>query len=124
MSKRGKIEDKISGISVPKGYEKTIRLLLENNINLQKKIVDLTISTDELNKKMSRLLSLIEKASESFSEGAPESELGTATVVNRMEELIRQNKTIARGLILLEKYVRDNVDKKEGEFKPLPEYKF
>ncbi len=120
MKKRGKVS-KIAG---PKGYEKTIKLLLENNIGLQKKLVDLTVSADELTKKLSRLLDLVEKASDEFVGGGKETKLGTTPLANKLDELIRQNRTIARGLILLEKFVREKVGGKEEEFKPLPEFKF
>ena len=125
MAKRGKSSKKASASH--RSQANTIKLLLENNIVLQSKMVDLTISIDDMNKKFGKLLGLIEKASESFAKGDHAKEdMGEGALVNKLEGLIQQNKTIARGLILLEKYVRDKtVGKREKEqFEPLPEFKF
>lgn len=143
MSKRGQEpagKAKASG-SAPKGYEHTIHLLIENNIALQRKLVSLTESIDELNKKTGRLLHLIEIASEEFTKGDEEggagkfmpgkSRAGQDDLLGKLDSLIQQNRTIARGLLLLEKYVREKTGSREGrmqeergEARPLPEFKF
>lgn len=128
--------------TAPKSYEKTIMLLIENNVGLQKKLLGLTESIDGMTKKVGRLLSLIEKASEGFvgpesgegigeKPGLKSSKTSRDELVDKLEGLIKQNKTIARGLILLEKYVREKTrgakaeeEERREEFKPLPEYKF
>lgn len=126
-----------------KGYDKTIMLLIENNVGLQKKLLGLTESIDELTKKVSRLLSLIEKASENYigGEGVEKgiierksesgSKVADKELVDKLEGLIKQNKMIARGLILLERFVREKTrgesakrERESEELKPLPEYKF
>ncbi len=101
---------------------KYLNLLIENNIILQKSIVSLT-------RKLDKLLSLFERAGKDFSSGKVG---GTdEKLLDRLDDLVRQNRTIAKGLVLLEKYVKENLPsvssfssgKKEGgEFKPLPEF--
>ncbi len=128
MPKRGKRTTRKA--AAPKGYARTIELLVENNVSLQKKMVDLTTSIDTMNKKVGRLLHLIEQASEEFTKGGrvekESKNLSETALVDKLEGLINQNKTIARGLLLLEKYVREKSGRgNEGDkFKPLPEYKF
>jgi len=52
---------------------------------------------------------------------------------DKLDELIEQNKIIAKGLLLLEKYVKEQLQEKEKhvierttteEVKPLPEFNF
>ena len=154
MSKRGK-ESGHAGQKAPKtekeskGYERTIHLLIENNLLLQKKLLSLTESIDELNKKTGRLLHLIEIASEEFtkgdegegvgrlgaqSRGLRTGSAGQDDLIGKLDGLIQQNRTIARGLLLLEKYVREKTGGRDGaqgrereereEVRPLPEFKF
>ncbi len=133
--------EEVKVISAPHGYEKTVKLLIENNAMMQKKITELTGSVDGLTKKVSALVKLIEKASEEFAgtgeegvvgeraEKVAERKMSKDELLDKLESLLRQNKTIARGLILLEKYVKEKVsgrrgEEEEGEFQPLPEFKF
>mgnify|MGYP001586222199 CR=1 FL=1 len=141
MSKRGKkeagaTEKTKSSAPAAKGYERTIHLLIENNISLQKKLVHLTESIDDLNKKTGRLLHLIEIASEEFTKDSGEELMpgkmraGQDDLLNKLDGLIQQNRTIARGLLLLEKYVREKTGgggremQEREEVRPLPEFKF
>lgn len=79
-----------------------IKHLLETNIILQKKSTDLLISMNDLTKKIDKLLTLFETAAKNIEKG----EVGEP-LAKKLDFLLEQNKTIARGLILLEKYVRD-----------------
>ncbi len=146
MSKRGQesqsaVKKSKSSAPAPKGYERTIHLLVENNVTLQRKLIGLTESIDELNKKTGRLLHLIELASEEFTkEGHEEMPRfasgkgrvgagGRDNLIEKLDGLIQQNRTIARGLLLLEKYVREKTGVREGreereDVRPLPEFKF
>ncbi len=114
----------------------TMDLLLENNIALQKTVTNLAFELKTLNKKVSSLLNLFEDASKSFKEIRTE-EMALAPTVEseelstKIDELVKQNRTIARGLLLLEKTVRESktvirAEKtKEGyKSKPLPEFTF
>lgn len=82
--------------------EKLVEQLIRNNISLQKKSADLLVAINTLTKKVDSLLNVFEKAAEEIKKGEVEEPLS-----KRLEALIEQNKTIARGLLLLEKYIRE-----------------
>lgn len=62
-------------------------------------------SMESLTDRVDKLVSLFEEASKHVSD-AESTEAKVATLANKLDALIEQNKTIARGLMLLEKYVR------------------
>jgi len=87
--------------------EATMDLLLENTIALQKILTSLATELKALNKKVSELFELFEAASLSFKE-AKEKGVGEipTDLADKIDTIIEQNKTIAKGLLLLEKTVR------------------
>ena len=87
---------------MPQASKSAQSQLIENNILLQKKTTELITSVNELSKKIDKMLSLFETAAKSIEHGEIEEPLA-----KKLESLIDQNKIIARGLLLLEKYVRD-----------------
>ncbi len=108
-------------------------LLLENTIALQKTLTGIAAELKVLNTKISGLLALFEEASKSFKEGKPRASTAMATIppglTEKIEELVKQNKIIAQGLLLLERTVRESREAKpaptEGyKPKPLPEFSF
>lgn len=76
--------------------------LIKNNITLQKATVDLLDSVNQLSQKTDRLLSLFEEAAKNIEKTEMKEPLA-----KQLETLLEQNKIIARGLVLLEKYIRD-----------------
>ncbi|MFA5084367.1 MAG: hypothetical protein WC475_03240 [Candidatus Paceibacterota bacterium] len=93
----------------------SMNLLLENSIALQKMLADLAFNLKDLNKKITNMLELFENASRNMKE-SPSSE----GLSEKVEELSKQNKTIAKGLLLLEKSMREKEDKHESGPRPLP----
>lgn len=87
---------------MPQSSKSAQSQLIENNILLQKKTTELITSVNELSKKIDKMLSLFEAAAKSIEQGEVEEPLA-----KKIEALLDQNKTIARGLILVERYVRD-----------------
>lgn len=85
-----------------KSSKNTINVLIENNILLQKKSAELITSMNELNKNVTNLLNLFEKAARNIEKGEVEEPLA-----RKLDALLEQNKIVARGLLLLEKFVRD-----------------
>lgn len=79
--------------------------LVKNSVDMQKKSADLLISMDKLTKKVDNLIEIFKKAAEHIEKGEIKEPLA-----RRLTDLLEQNKKIARGLILLERYVRS----KEG----------
>ena len=90
--------------------KKTQTLLLDNFIALQGAITNIGYDLKDLNKKLSSLLELFETAAKSFDQTPPESK----TISGKLDEIIEQNRTIAKSLLLLSK---SSIEEK-GDFKP------
>ncbi|UZE94256.1 MAG: hypothetical protein IB618_01645 [Candidatus Pacearchaeota archaeon] len=116
---------------------KAIDLLLENTIALQKTITNLATELKSLNKKVSSLLKLFEDASKAFKEarieGAAAAPSEIAELSEKIDDLVKQNMTIAKGLLLLEKTLRESKverpsparpSRETHKPKPLPEFSF
>ena len=78
--------------------------LVENSILLQKKDAELLHSINELTKKIDRMLNVFEEASKHVMEVGEDRRIIELT--EKLESLLEQNKTIAKGLLMLEQYVR------------------
>lgn len=83
--------------------------LVENNVRLQKTAADLLISQSRVTKKVDELIDIFKKAAIHIEKGEIKEPLA-----RKLTDLLEQNKRIAKGLILLEKFVRD----KEGFSQP------
>lgn len=81
--------------------DKVISDLIEYNIALQNKTAELVSNMGQLTKRIDTMVSLFEEAAKSIRAGTDE------PLMKRLSELLDQNKNIARGLILLEKYIKD-----------------
>lgn len=112
--------------SKPDSVDKLVKQLIQNNVTLQSKSVDLlgsvnklTTSVSDLNKNVDRLLKVFETAAKHVSEAKTTDEQINSLAM-KLENLLEQNKNIARGLILLEQYVRGKTSLPQG--KPLTQY--
>ena len=76
--------------------------LVQSSINLQKKTAELLEVTLKLNKRIDKLLDVFESAARSIEKGEVEEPLA-----KKLEVLLEQNKNIAKGLMLLERYIKD-----------------
>ena len=83
--------------------------LIETGVKVQSKSVDLISEMDKLTRRIDKLVSLFEEASKHVGE-AETTEQRINELTNKLESLLEQNKSIARGLILLEKYVRGKTE--------------
>ena len=119
MTKRGK----------GKSTQKTIDLLLENNVMLQKAMTNLATNLDNLTKRLDKFISLVEKASDEIATGEKSKfdsklDMKDDNLSNKLDSLIQQNRTIAKGLLLLDRYVKEKNGEEEERVKPLPEFNF
>ena len=73
------------------------RQLIDSSISLQDKTAELLIAVNKLVKRMDDMVSVFEEASKHIKSGLDE------PITKKLEELLDQNRNIARGLILLEK---------------------
>ncbi|MFH1332543.1 MAG: hypothetical protein ABIH63_04655 [archaeon] len=92
--------------------EEIINQLLQSNLALQDKTVDLLHGMKDLTKRMDNMVKLFEEAATQVKSGTDE------PLMKKLEELLDQNKTIAKGLILLEKYVRERASATMPGFSP------
>ncbi len=76
---------------------------------------------DHLTKRLDKMFSLFEEASKHVAE-VESSEAKIAALSVKLESLLEQNRSIAKGLILLEKYVRGKSGFETSAPKQLSEY--
>ncbi len=79
-----------------------VNLLLKHNAELSNKTADLVLSVKELTNRMSKLIEIFEGASKSIREEEVKEPL-----VDKITALIEQNKQIAKGLIILERFIQE-----------------
>ncbi len=82
--------------------------LLNNFVNLQKVLTNLSIKFEDLSNNISKILQLFEISAKSFAEkyssgGGTESD---KEFLKKLDALLDQNKTIAKGIMLMEEKVR------------------
>lgn len=112
-----------------KGTKKSLdSAIVENLIALQKINTDLAEKFDKLAKEISGLLSLFEMAARSFAKNpAIEGIDKDKEFLEKIDKLLEQNKTIAKGLTLMEEKVRERMYQKpsseespENAYQPSP----
>lgn len=82
--------------------KEVMKELIKTNISLEKKNIELLNSVNQLTKKVDNLVEIFTKAATHIEKGDVKEPLAT-----KLSELLEQNKKIARGLILLERYVKE-----------------
>ena len=95
-------DKKIANVS---HHEKLMEKLIENTTLLQKKDAELMGSVNHLVERIDRMLNVFEEASKHVMEVSEDKKV--AELTDKLEELLEQNKKIARGLLLLERYVKE-----------------
>ncbi len=83
--------------------------LIDNFVNMQKVLTNLTIKFDNLSENMSRLLSLFEISAKTFIEKQEPSPIEEKDTLKKLDVLLEQNKTIANGLTLIEEKIRHKI---------------
>lgn len=94
-------------IRVPREKKMTAKereeLLIENFVGIQHAMTNLSIKFGGLSDNITRLLQVFEEAAKNFMEGGKPDDSDMITKIN---SLLDQNKTIARGLLLMEEKLR------------------
>ena len=83
------------------------KILIENFVSLQKVMTNLSIKFDNLTKQISKLLELFEISAKTLAEKDLEIEKkgSSKKVIEKIDNLLEQNKIIARGLTLIHEKV-------------------
>lgn len=107
--------------------------ILENLVALQKVHADLAEKFNNLSNQISSLLSLFEGAARSFAQN-PANQINEKDkeFLEKIDRLLDQNKTIARGLTLMEERIRERIygpgmqmqrdEENKESIKPLPKF--
>jgi len=85
--------------------------LIDNFINLQRVLTNLSLKFDDLSTNMSKMLQLFEISAKTFAEKYSTEEPKTGDVdtelLKKLDSLLDQNKTISKGIMLMEEKIRD-----------------
>ncbi len=106
-SKTSKIHSKITQkplTTQTHGKVKVEKILIENFVSLQKVMTNLSIKFDSLTNQISRLLELFEISAKALAEkefNLEKVDRDDKKIINKIDNLLEQNKTIARGLTLM-----------------------
>lgn len=105
-------------VTASSSKDEIINQLMQSNLALQEKTVDLLHGIRDLTKRMDNMVKIFEEAASQIKSGTDE------PLMRKLENLLDQNKTIAKGLILLEKYVRERASSSIPGFQrpPSPEF--
>ncbi len=80
------------------------KILIENFVSLQKVMVNLSVKFDNLTSQISKLLELFEISAKSLAEkdfNLDKNSKDNTKIIEKIDEILDQNKTIARGLTLM-----------------------
>ena len=86
--------------------------LIDSNIEMQHKMIDVMISVKELNENVGNLVDIFKSAGDHIKSGKYEDPM-----INRLNDLLEQNKGLVKALTKLEEFVKDK--KPEALVKPL-----
>jgi len=96
-------------------------LLIENFVGLQKAMTNLSIRFENLSGQIVKLLQVFEESAKSLVGGKQDDD---KAMLNKIDSLLNQNKTIAQGLVLMESKLRKRQEPEPemgmGAFKPRP----
>lgn len=95
--------------SLSRDAEQINKILIENFISLQKVMTNLAVKFDTLSDNISKLLQLFEISARSFVEKQPSDLEKDREFLDKLNKLLEQNKTIAKGLTLMEEKIRERV---------------
>ena len=109
QTKRGKpkLESKKNEAKITMNLEET---LVKNLVELQKVHTNLAEKFDQLAKEISQLLALFELTARSFAKHTPIGEYEKdKEFLEKIDKLLEQNKTLAKGLTLMEERLRERM---------------
>jgi len=105
---------------------KVDQALIHNFVNLQKVLTNLAVKFEDMSNNISKLLQLFEISAKSFAEkqGGGQSQVDK-DFLEKLDSLLDQNKTISKGIMLMEERVRNrgHLPEKEMMRRPLPRFR-
>ena len=108
----------------PMSKKQIEQALIDNFIALQKVLTNLAVKFDALSDNISKLLQLFEISAKSFIEKHGEAEKKDVEkdkeFLDKLNSLLDQNKTIAKGLTLMEEKIRERISTSEIPPREMP----
>ncbi len=95
------------------------KILINNFVSLQKVMVNLSIKFDGLTNQISKLLELFETSAKVLAEkdfDAEKNSKETAKILEKLENVLDQNRTIARGLTLMHDKINETNNTSQGYY--------
>ena len=92
--------------------DSTVKKLIETNVMLQHKMADLLIAMKETNTGLNNLVTMFSEAAAQIKTGKYDDPL-----VGKLNDLLEQNKNLAKGLIMLEEYIRTKKESAATQFR-------
>jgi len=80
--------------------------LLDNFVNLQKVLTNLAVKFEDLSNNISKLLQLFELSAKSFADKPIKTPGVDEEFLKKLDSLLDQNKTISKGIMLMEERIR------------------
>lgn len=99
-----KNKSRIKKVSKEKKNKELEKVLIDNFVSLQKVMVNLSVKFDDLTNQISKLLELFETSAKVLAEkdfDVEKNNKENAKILERLETVLEQNRTIARGLTLM-----------------------
>jgi len=103
--------------------DEKIDVLIRNSIALQKAVTMLALNLDKFTKETGNLLRFLSEAAKTFEEeekarGGVAGAAISSDLVKKLDMLVEQNRAIAKGLVLLESYLKEKIESgSKTEFK-------
>jgi|APSaa5957512622_1039677.scaffolds.fasta_scaffold93225_1 hypothetical protein len=136
MAKRGRPKKDSLTSSVSVGEKRMSakdreEVLIENFVGLQKAVTNLSVKFEDLSDNIAKLLHILELSAKSFvDDDSSGNAKGNEVVSQKLNELIEQNRIIAKGMTILEEGIRtsansnvpqdSNLEIEARRHKPLP----
>ena len=87
-------------------------LLIENFVGLQHAMTNMSVKFGSLSDNISKLLQVFEEAARGFASGG---QVDNKDMLKKIDSLLDQNKTIAKGLVLMEGKLRGRTPEMTGD---------
>jgi len=97
------------GVELNRNAAELNELLIENFMSLQKTMTNLAVKFDSLSDNIAKLLQLFEMSARSFAEKPVPEIQKDKEFLDKINTLLDQNKTIAKGLTLMEEKMRERL---------------
>ena len=94
------------------------QLLIENFVGLQHAMTNLSMKFGNLSENIQTLLQVFEEAAKNFMQGP--NKVDNEGMLKKIDSLLDQNKTIAKGLVLMEENLRSKPVYEESHREPAP----